>query len=325
MSKAKHNVISYKKLDIKCINLKPVEDNERIPSQKLSYPAYNDPKKGEAHFNIQTPEIKLDNYGIPNEGPYYQTDKARAFIKIPLGVNENTDNETKEERSKREKELLRFKKALEQIDEYVVENKNTIFGSEKAAKKFTYQPIVRDAYVPENDSDDSSDEENDKPVISRPQYMKVKIPLDYGTNEVNLEVYKYNTEGTTDFENDGKYSKIEGITHIDELKKYVRYMSTVKLVLHACKLWASKQPSAGDNKKKYGIVFKVRRVVVKLRDRVVVDDEDSDVLVESSDEDEELEVKHFVEKTAESASSDESEEDVVKKKTKKTRSKKSKN
>ena len=108
MSKAEHNIVPYNKVDLTRLSFTDLEDNDRIPSQKIAYVRYNDPKHGENQFDIQTPDYLLDNFGIPDaDGPYYQTTKQRAFFKLPLDVNPTVT--VKDENDKqRENELLNF-------------------------------------------------------------------------------------------------------------------------------------------------------------------------------------------------------------------------
>ena len=79
--KAIHNTVAYNKVELERIQLSELNENDRIPSQKIAYIRYDDPKKGENQFDIQTPEFLLDNYGIPDgDGPFYPTIKSRAFV-----------------------------------------------------------------------------------------------------------------------------------------------------------------------------------------------------------------------------------------------------
>merc|ERR1712070_627162 len=107
-----------------------LEENERIKSQKIAYPRYNDKEKGEGMWNIQLPWIKLDTYGIPQEGPYFLTIESRASLKCPLSNN---------------KESLKLLNYLTGIDNYMMSDEVLIklFGSKKQADKYKYQPIVR--------------------------------------------------------------------------------------------------------------------------------------------------------------------------------------
>ena len=55
-------------------------DNQRIPSQKIAYIEYQDNK-----LRLRMPVFITEAYGIPREGPYYQTDKSRAlFFGLPF-------------------------------------------------------------------------------------------------------------------------------------------------------------------------------------------------------------------------------------------------
>ena len=332
MSKAKHNVISYSKVELDRILWKDLQSTERVPSQDIGYISYDHPINGERQFSLQTPEIKMDAGGIPDaDGPYYKTTSARGFVKIPLEVNPNVKGESDEERESRASKLEKFKNTLMAIDNYMVENKEKIFGSASKAKKYTYQPIVRSPQPKDNDSDSDNEEnqseDGDDVVVSHtPMYMKAKIPIVWETENVDLDVYRVNEEGTEAYETDGKWSVIDDINTLDDLKKHVSYMRNVKFVLHACKYWAQKNSSNGSSTRMYGVTFKVRRVEVK-PGRVVKDDhsEDEGELFADSDDDEDKVVQKFVEQAKvkndsedeednDSDSESESEEKVVEKK-----------
>lgn len=316
MSKAKHNVISYSKVDLERISFTDLESTERVPSQEIGYIRYDHPKNGERQFDIQTPEIKMDAGGIPDaEGPYYKTTASRGFVKIPLEINPNVKGESPEEREARKEKLQKFKETLEAIDKYMEENKEKFFGSAKQAKKYTYQPIVR---YPQEKDDSDSDEEKESPdedvvAVHRPPYMKAKIPIVWETDNIDLDVYRVNDEGTPEFESDGKWSQLTDVVSLDDLRKHVAYMRNAKYVLHACKYWAQKQASNGSNQRFYGITFKVRRVEVKPYVKSTEEvSEDDGMLFEDSDDDDEV-VTKFVEKeqtkVEESEDSDESEDE----------------
>lgn len=304
MSKAKHNVISYAKVNLDRLGFTDLESTERVPSQDIGYIRYDHPKNGERQFDIQTPEIKMDAGGIPDkEGPggqsYYKTTASRAFVKIPLEVNPNVKGETEEERETRKEKLTKFKETLEQLDKYMEDNKEKFFGSAKTAKKYTYQPIVR---YPQTNDDNDSDEEDGSPdeevvTAHKPPYMKAKIPIIWDTDNVDLEVFRVNDESSQAFEEDGKWSKITDIETLEDLRKHVGYMRNVKFVLHACKYWAQKQASNGSSTRMYGLTFKVRRVEVKPYTKQSEDQsEDDGQLFEDSDAEDDEVVTKFVEK-----------------------------
>ena len=71
----------FTELSIKDINFGPLQDSVFIPSQKVSWITN---KTNNGRFLLQSPEIITETYGIPQEGPFYNTDKSRAFYKLPL-------------------------------------------------------------------------------------------------------------------------------------------------------------------------------------------------------------------------------------------------
>ena len=316
MSKAKHNVISYSKVELDRIQWKDLQSTERVPSQDIGYISYDHPKNGERQFDIQTPEIKMDAGGIPDgDGPYYKTTSQRGFVKIPLEVNPNVKGETDEERAVRADKLEKFKNTLMAIDKYMVDNKEKIFGSAKQAKKYQYQPIVRTPQAKDNNDSDSEDDENpsddgDDVVVSHtPLYMKAKIPIVWETDNVDLDVYRVNDEGSEAFNTDGKWTQLQDIKTLDDLKKHVAYMRNVKYVLHACKYWAQKNGSNGSSTRLYGVTFKVRRVEVKPGRKLQDDDrsEDDGELFANSDDEDEV-VQKFVANANANESEDEADE-----------------
>ena len=144
MSKKAHNVVPFAKFDFERLVISDLIENDRIPSQKIAYVSYKDAKRGDGQCDIQGPEQLLDNYGIPDaNGPYFTTVKQRAFVKVPLEVNNLTTSETEKEREARAAVLADYKQFLINLDKYMIDNKDKFFGSAKAAKKYTYQPIVR--------------------------------------------------------------------------------------------------------------------------------------------------------------------------------------
>jgi len=310
MSKARHNIIPYNKQDLTRVSLTDLEDNDRIPSQKIAYVRYNDPKKGEAQWDIQSPEILLDNYGIPDkDGPYYQTNKQRAFLKVPLSVNELVTNETVEEREVRSKKLIAFKESLKAIDALwgSEEMKIKLFGSAKNGKKYTYQPIVRESIAnlgDDSDSDSDAGNEEDKvAAIVRPDYMKGKIQLDFTTENVQLEIFQKNLENSEAYKKDGTHTEINVCT-LDELRKHAAYMRKQRYVFHMAKVWASKQPANGQTTRMYGPTLKLRRIEVYERisnfANAEEDTGDENPFIESDDDEDEVNdtklVKEFTQK-----------------------------
>ena len=305
--KAIHNTVAYNKVELERIQLSELNENDRIPSQKIAYIRYDDPKKGENQFDIQTPEFLLDNYGIPDgDGPFYPTVKSRAFVKLPLDINENVENETSEEREERKTKLAAYKEFLINLDKFFESKKDDIFGK-KNSKKYEYQPIVRQAKVMDDDDDDDSEEGEPKVEIKKPDYMKTKVPLNYGSDNIETDIYRKNKEGSEEFKTDGKYTKLE-IEGLDDMRNHVKYMRKMKFVMHLSKLWASKQATNGADTKKFGVTFKLSRVEVQQRGepkQEIVESNDVPFIDSDDDDDDVKEVK----KVAELTLNEEDEED----------------
>ena len=329
MSKSRHITVPYNKFDLTKFTTTELKEVERVPNQELAYCNYTD-EHGTSQCDIQTPELKLDNFGIPSsDHPNYNELNKRNFLKQPLKVFKGTKNETEEEQEVRNKYLNNFVSLLTEIDEYMQtkETQLKLFGSEKKAKKYRYQPIVRESkVVQDSDSDSDSDDEEEKEkvvVVEKPPFMKIKIPLDFDVEgQINpIDIYKPNEKGTDEYEEDGKYSLLESVTDLDQLRNYVSYMKNYKMVIHISYVWASKKPALGQDTRMYGITFKLQRVVMlsPVRTNQVIEDT-GDKFIESDDEEEDQQVikaKHFVEVD------EEEEKEVEKPKPKKGRKKKS--
>jgi hypothetical protein len=264
--------VKYNKCQPKNLYFTDSIDNQTLPGQKLAFPRYKDPKKGDGRFVLQGPWMKLDNYGIPNkDSPYHKTDKDRAKIKIPLDARQDVDNENDEDREKRTNDLKSFKKSLEELDKRVEsECMPEVLGSSKACKKYEYVSIVRKGVkevVKDSDSDESDDDDNEesKEQVWKPDYMSSKIDLDWNSGEITCLLYKTNKEGTDDYERDGKRTQVQ-VTTLDEFQKYVHYMSRFQPIFLANKLWiAPKKP--GEKKGRVGMTLKLIQVQVELREQ----------------------------------------------------------
>jgi hypothetical protein len=265
--------VKYNKCNSKNLYFTDTIENQTLPGQKLAFPRYKDPKKGDGRFVLQGPWMKLDNYGIPNkDSPYHKNDKDRSKIKIPLDARQDLDNESSEDCKKRTEDLKAFKSTLEKLDNRIESELMTeVLGSGKSAKKYEYVRIVRKGLrevVKDSDSDEDSDEEDQevqKEQVWKPDYMSSKIDLDWESGDITALLYKTNKEGTDDFEKDGKRSKIK-VTTLDEFQKYVHYMSKFQPIFLANKLWiAPKKP--GEKKGRVGMTLKLIQVQVELREQ----------------------------------------------------------
>ena len=68
-------------IDLTLFQIGRLEDSSTVSSQKIAWINYETSKK---KLHIQTPVFVTETYGIPREGTYYQTDKSRAFFKLPF-------------------------------------------------------------------------------------------------------------------------------------------------------------------------------------------------------------------------------------------------
>ena len=228
---------SFEDLEFSRISFTQLEENSRSNGQLVGYIRYNCPKNGEgSQLNIQCPWMKLFTYGIPRQGPNFETDDKRAHIRIPF----DEENE----------EHLKLMTYLQQIDEYLAsdEFKQQNFG--KKANKYKYSPIVR---VPEEEEDDDGN------VVKKAPFFKVKIKLSWPDKVVETNVYS-----VEEYEEDGKKKwktkeTIECKT-IDDVSAHVKYLSTIRPIIRPFKVWAlnAKVPEP-----KYGLMFKVEKVQVQ--------------------------------------------------------------
>ena len=68
-------------VDISLFQVGRLEDSSTVSSQKIAWINYDTNKR---KLHIQTPAFVTETYGIPRLGTYYQTDRSRAFFKMPL-------------------------------------------------------------------------------------------------------------------------------------------------------------------------------------------------------------------------------------------------
>ena len=69
--------MKFSQIEVSNIRFGKLEDNIRTPSQSIAFIYYQDDR---TRLNAITPELITETYGIPREGPYYQTDRSRAFF-----------------------------------------------------------------------------------------------------------------------------------------------------------------------------------------------------------------------------------------------------
>lgn len=253
---AKSLTTKYDKFEAERLSFTQLEDNERSKGQRIAYPRYNHPTLGENQpLLIQGPWMVLDNYGVPQIGEYYKEDKDRAFLKMPLNMED--------------KEVVKMVKELEKLDakydseEFKTEN----FGAK--AKKYKYQATVR---TPEDEDAE----------VQRPRYMKLKLDLTWPECNVKTEVHK------SELLDSGKrVREAVDIETVSDFASQVNYMSKIRPIFRPVKMWAH-QKNMKDPA--YGIVFKLVKIEVEpnknsssmyqsyLQGDVFLDDEEDETL-----------------------------------------------
>ena len=250
---AKNLTTKYTEFEADRLSFTTLEENERSKGQKIAYPRYNHPSLGEGQpLFLQGPWMTMFNYGVPTLGEFYKEDKDRAFVKVPLDMNDP--------------EIVKMIEEFKKIDELIgaEDFKKENFG--KYVKKYTYQSIVRS---PLSDEDEE---------VSRPPYMKLKLDLTWPDSNVKTEVFS--SELLDSGKRERKKINIETVT---DFANNMPYMCKFRPVFRPVKMWAhqSKMKDPG-----YGIVFKLIKVEIEpsnnansvyqnyLQGDVFVDDDD---------------------------------------------------
>ena len=226
---AKELTQTYTDFDQSRLDFTELMDNERSKGQRIAYPRYNHPTKGEdQQLMLQTPWMKIFTYGVPRLGEFYANDKDRSFLKLPVDLD---DNEAKILYTQFEKFDARMSST---------EMRKTLF--EKKAKKYKYIPTVR---IPQSDEDDDDAE-------TKPPWMKVKLDTTYPDDEIKTEVWK-----SVVGENNKRVRTQLEVSTVDEFSEHIRYQTNVRIIMRPVKLWAQaptlKEPS-------YGVTWKMMKV-----------------------------------------------------------------
>ena len=214
-----------------------LEDSPYITSQKVSFISY---KQHRNKLLAQTPEFIAETYGIPREGPFYNTIKSRAFYKLPFC------HEKRQHVDEVNYDAIEvFYKKLQEVDAHVGSEafRVELFG-EKNAKKYEYQPFIRTAEEegPENPRGEAK-------TYYRPPYTKVKLDLFHDTEKPKFRLFDKSS---------GQRQEVP-LTSFNDVLQHMRFMSKHRMVIHFSKLYAMKT-SSGSDKRKYGIVLKATAV-----------------------------------------------------------------
>ena len=222
---------------------KPLQDNAMIPSQKIAWISH----KTQNRLLVQTPDIITETYGIPREGPFYATDKSRAFYKLPLCHERALHSDELDY-----KQVEAFYNKLKEIDALCDSEAFRVktFG-ERNANKFEYQPIIR---VGKGEVDDDDEEEPVSDRIHepyRPPYAKLKLDLAYNTGQPTFRLFDKNSDG----------NRVEiKLESFKDALQHMRYMTKHRFVIHLNRLYCMKNQPGTNEKRKHGIVLKLAAV-----------------------------------------------------------------
>jgi hypothetical protein len=225
-------------VDVNLFQVGRLEDSSTVSSQKIAWINYETSKR---KLHLQTPAFFTETYGIPRAGPYYPTDKSRAFFKLPFCHVRAAQHKDDIDYAA----IEQFYNKLVEIDQHFgsEEFKVKLFG-DKVAPKYEYQPIVRH---PEQDEEEEV-KENAKVSFYRPPYAKIKLMLSNSESEHPLF-------RLFDRKEDGTKTEIPLESFSDAIK-HMRYMTKHRMIIEVQKLYAMKT-STGNDKRKYGITVKL--------------------------------------------------------------------
>ena len=71
--------MAISQIEVSNIHFGQLEDNSIRLFQNIAFVSYKDDRQ-----RFITPEFITETFGIPCEGPYYKTDRSKAFFKMPL-------------------------------------------------------------------------------------------------------------------------------------------------------------------------------------------------------------------------------------------------
>jgi len=209
--------------------------------KKIAYPRYDHPTLGpDQRIYIQFPFVKLITYGVPRAGEYYQTENARAFIKLPLDVSNP--------------QIKNLVDKMKSID--------SLFSSQEFAEKllgkkwnkYTYQSIFRDVIVDEDEDDKPKPKGKFDNRVKYP-YMKLKLDTEYETDKVTTKVIRVET-----ISGEKNREALPVFANLDEFTKVVSWQSTIRPIAMMTKFWV--QPITNKNPS-WGVTFKVKKMEVE--------------------------------------------------------------
>jgi len=268
---SENKTITYKDFNPENLTFTKFEENDRSNGQLVSFPRYVHEGR-EVRVEIQTPWIDLDMYGIPTLNDktknYYKTDKDRAHLRIPLDLSKP--------------DIADFANKIKTVDKIINDSETSKKLLGKNSKKYTYQSIFREAQIQQTDDDD---EDTSKVVtktsVTKLPYMKGKLDIEYGTDNIKTKVFNSVLEDSNESEK-RKRTPIE-VTTVDDICSVVKYKSRIRCVLKPFKGWAH---PVSKKDPEFGIGWKVIRIEV---DNVQMNQSslnDSNEFIDSDSEDE---------------------------------------
>lgn len=208
--------VDFRKFNPNALKFTILEDNDRSKGQRIAYPRYND-----GPLMLQCPWTQITTGGVPRIGEYYPEDKDRAFVKVPLDTETNSD----------------FIKVLTDLDKQMsnAKYKEELLG--KKHSKYSYIPIVR---FPQDDDDEEAS--------AKPPHIKLKIDTTWPDYNVKTLVYR------SEMKNGKRERTKMDVTTIDEFAEHVRYMANCRFIIRPVKLWAHPEKKKDPQ---YGITWKI--------------------------------------------------------------------
>jgi hypothetical protein len=233
-----------------------LEDNSHVKSQKMAWISHVEMGN---RLIVQTPDFLTETYGIPREGPFYQTVKSRAFYKLPFCHERKQHPEDIDYDS-----VARFYNKLQEIDKWCgsADFRIQVFG-EKLAGKYEYQPLVRH---PE-EVEEMVSEEGAAPTnpYYRPPFTKVRLDLAYDSDKPTFKLYDKSS---------GTRKEVQ-LNAFDDVLQHMRFLTKHRMTIQFSKLYAMKTASGGE-KRKYGIILKAVAVECANKTRSKREDRDLD-------------------------------------------------
>ena len=196
---SKQVITKVESFNAKKLKVSELQKNQYIKGQSTAYISYTS-EHGDKPLVLQTPWIKLSTGGIPPQNEFFDTDKKRAFLNIPL-------------------EDVMLEK-MGELDQYLTSNKFKKEFFKKNPEKWSFYNIVK-----------VRDEEDDREPY--PPSMKLKFDLVY--NEKDSDACEIKTQ--VSLKNDGKREEYNAKS-LDDMLRYVRRGCELRLIIRPAKIWA---------------------------------------------------------------------------------------